>query len=70
MYFIFATFITISESYVEKMAALEFNLAQKIQCGTKQIFGCRSELRCSSTLTIVASPNPIGKVWQSIIFLL
>ena len=36
MYFIFATFITISESYVEKMTALEFNLAQKIQCGTNK----------------------------------
>jgi hypothetical protein len=51
------------------MTALEFNLAQKIQCRTKPSLVADLNYADNSTLTIVASPNPIGKVWQSIIFL-
>jgi hypothetical protein len=67
-FYLIATFITISESY-EQMTALEFNLAQKIQCRTKPSLVADLNYADSSTLTIVASPNPIEKVWQSIIFL-
>ena len=60
-FYLIATFITISESYVEQMTALEFNLAQKIQCRTKPSLVADLNYADSSTLTIVASHNPIGR---------